>query len=414
MKRRKFGYTAIGTTFGLGTSVGYGACSLKSQYSEKVKWQMETFLSESYKGLILYDAPQIVCDLVKELTDGKFTIKLNRTVETKTGETKTEKILQKVSNGNIDCGYSGIYYASAPFRPLFFGCAIPFGLSPQEQNAWLNYKDPQDPENPLTYIQKIYQEKVGLNIIPFPAGGTGGQMGGWFTQEVDSLEKLKSSNISMRIPGLGGDILRELGVKLYSEQNGSPMTIHEIKTKLENKTIQAAEWIGPHDDFKLGLDEVANYYYYPGWWEPSTTFDVQVNKQKWEELTPQYKAIFKAACAETHNRILTEYDIKNANKLQEMLNLEANHKVKIRRFSDDILQEAKNKRDDLFGSYAEVNKNFKDVYDVWSKFKKDIRIWSEHSNYTQIYELSPEFKPYKPYDFLTNLNNCRDNNFFLP
>lgn len=199
----------------------------------------------------------------------------------------------------------------------------------------------------------------------------------------------------MRIPGLGGDVLDGLGVKIYSKINGSPLRpVSDIKTKLKNNEIQAAEWIGFYDDYQLGLNEVAKHYYYPGWWETSSIFDVQINKDKWNELPDNYKAIIKTACAETHLKILAKYDIKNAEKLQEILKLGTESKIEILRFNDEIMLKAKEETENLFKDYSQ-NPLFKEVYNEWLAFKVRIRGWSNYSNYTQTYELPEEFKPYK-------------------
>ncbi len=369
---------SIGTAGGLIGSYSLGKTKGEDSLLPIINWNMTTFLGEDHEKLILYNAPQMVCNLVAEMTNKRFTIELSRTG-------KTETILENVSKGNVDCGYSGIYYNKSEYRPLFFSSAIPFGLSPQEQNFWLYYK--QDPSDELTYIQKIY-EKIGLNVITFPAGGTGGQMGGWFKKPISSIADLKG--LKMRIPALGGDVLDRLGVKIYSKINGSPLKISEIKTKLRNNEIQAAEWIGFHDDFQLGLNKVAKYYYYPGWWEPSTTFDVQINKDKWSELPDNYKAILKTACAETHIKILAEYNLKNAKKFEEIRQLGTQNDIKISRFNNEILEKAKEETENLFNDYSQ-NPLFEEVYKEWSDFKERIREWSNYSNYTQTYELPFEF-----------------------
>lgn len=392
--RRAFLSTAFGT------SVGLAAGFFSHENTSKVNWNMTTFLTEDYKDLILYEAPQMVCDLVAKMTNDKFTINLNR-------NGNTETILEDVHQGKIDCGYSGIYYDKPKYRPLFFSSAVPFGLSPQEQNAWLYYKKKADDK--LTYIQSIY-DKIPLNVIPFPAGGTGGQMGGWFNQPVNSTADFK--NITMRIPGLGGDVLDRLGVKIYSKINGSSLKILDIKTKLNNNEIQAAEWIGFHDDYKLELDKVAKYYYYPGWWEPSTTFDVQINKNKWSELPDNYKAILQTACADTHIKILAKYDLNNAEQLQESCRLRTENKIEILRFNDEILQNAKDETNNLFDDYSQ-NPLFKEVYNEWLDFKARIRRWSNYSNYTQTYELLFEFNPYKTNNLLTDFDTCLNDNSSL-
>jgi TRAP-type mannitol/chloroaromatic compound transport system substrate-binding protein len=328
-----------------------------------ISWEMQTFLSENVRQTILYNAPQQVCDRVRKMTQDRFNITLKR-------NGKTEEILKKVSAGTIQCGYSGIYYNTAKYKPLFFGCAIPFGLSLQEQTAWLHYK--KNPNDKFTFIQSIYKEKLGLNVIPFPAGATGGQMGGWFKKKINSLGDLKDQNKIMRIPGLGANVWQRLGITTH-EQLVNPVSVDEAIQKLKSGDFFAVEWTSPYDDLQLGVNEAAKFYYYPGWWETSTTFDVQVNIDAWDKLPSHYQEIFKLACHETYTSILTEYDQKNSLALKEI----PRKGVELLRFNDDVLKAAEDQTKALLDLYAQQDKVFKEVYDEWRSFKDRIRAWSK-------------------------------------
>ncbi|NER26977.1 MAG: ABC transporter substrate-binding protein [Symploca sp. SIO1C4] len=355
--RRTFIYTAFGTSAGL--TAGWFA----GQHTPYIEWKMSTVFGESTKDTILYKAPEMVCERIKKMTNKRFIINLDRTK--KIG---TDEILKEVHNGKIQCGYSGIYYNEAKYRVLFFGSAIPFGLNPQEQNAWLNYKKNSDDK--LTYIQTIYQ-KVGLNVIPFPAGATGTQMGGWFKREITSIDQLQ--DLKMRIPGLGAEVLGKFGVSTDMDLIGQLIPINEIIKRLKDGRLDAAEWIGPYDDLKLGLDVVAPYYYTPGWWEPGTTFDVQVNREAWDKLPESYQEIFEAACLETHMKILAEYDDKNSKSLEQI----RQKGINIESFSSDILQAAEERTDQLLKTYADQDSIFAEVYQEWNSFRERIQAWSK-------------------------------------
>ncbi len=361
LSRRAFIATAIGSV-----SVGFAAGWVVADWSRKtVRWKMTSFLDENAKDVILYQAPQMVCDLVKKMSGGHFIIELY-----KNGNTK--EILKNVSDGRVECGFSGIYYNDDTYRVLFFGTAIPFGLNPQEQNAWLYYKENVTDE--LTYVQKIH-EKIGLNVVPFPAGATGAQMGGWFNKKINSKDDFE--NITMRIPGLGAEVLREsFRVRPDMYLPGGALRAHEIAKKLADGTLDAAEWTGPYDDFQLGLHKVARYYYYPGWWEPGTTFDIQVNKDVWKKLPDNYKEIFKAACSATHAYILTEYEQKNSEKLQE---IKALRNIEILPFSIDLLKDARAGTNDLLDFYSSKNEIFREVYGKWRNFRDRIQKWNQMS-----------------------------------
>ena len=327
-----------------------------------VSWDMHTFLGDSVRKTILFDAPQQVCDRVRKMTKDRFNITLKRTGGT------TEEILQKISDGVIACGYAGIYYSTRKYKSLFFGCAIPFGLRPQEQTAWLNYK--KNPDDELTFMQSIYKDKLNLNIIPFPAGAAGGQMGGWFKARVNSLDDLQDKVI--RIPGLGADVLQKLGMTTH-EQLGQTISMDEAIRRLKDGRFFAVEWTSPYDDLQLGLDKAAKFYYYPGWWEPSTTFDVQVNIDAWKKLPSNYQEIFKLACHQTYTSILTDYDQKNSLALEEI----PQRGIELLRFSNDVLKAAEKQTNAVLDLYARQDDIFKEVYDEWRSFKKKIRKWSD-------------------------------------
>lgn len=365
-RRNILSYAAIGTAgFAGGLLLNKASSQIPNIISSddqfpSISWEMNTFLNAEFSKTILYSAPQQVCDLVRKMTNNRFKITLNR-IGT------TEDILKKVSEGDIECGYSGIYYGTPKHRALFFGCAIPFGLLPQEQTAWLSYK--KNPNDELTFIQSIYKDKLNLNIIPFPAGATGGQMGGWFKAKFNSLDDLRGEVI--RIPGLGADIFQKLGMTTH-EQLGPPISIEESIRRLKNGLFFAVEWTSPYDDLQLGLDEAAKFYYHPGWWEPSTTFDAQVNIDAWRDLPPNYQEIFKLACQDTYTNTLSNYDRKNSLALKEI----PQKGVELTRFSKDILKAAEEHTKDVLELYAEQDRVFKEIYDEWSEFKERIRAWS--------------------------------------
>jgi TRAP-type mannitol/chloroaromatic compound transport system substrate-binding protein len=321
----------------------------------------------------------MISERLKEITNDQFIIEVDTT-----GGIPTEQILEKVSDGKaVQCGFSGIYYENTKYRPLYFGCAIPFGLSPQEQTAWLTYKKNSSDE--LTYIQNLYKE-LELNVIPFPAGATGGQMGGWFKKEINSVSDF--NGLTMRIPGLGADVLSDyFGIMTDKKIFGEALSLEKIAVKLAEEGkggIQAADWIGPHDDLQLNLHKSgAKFYYYPGWWEPSTTFDVQVNAKAWDDLPFAYKSTFEAVCYETYTKILSEYDQKNAELLVEIKSLERSGNIRVLQFPDKILYFAQEKTADLLKKY-DTNEQFSKVHEVWENFKKQMRSWSDLSDLSKI------------------------------
>lgn len=352
----------LATTLG-GIVIGTSATLLAASSPPRVRWRMSSVLDENVKNVLLYQAPKMVCDRVRVMSKGDFIIDVEPGGNTK-------QILQDVSNGIIECGYSGIYYNDDQYKVLFFGAAIPFGLHPHEQNVWLNFK--KDPDSGLTYMQEIYK-RVGLNVIPFPAGGTGGQMGGWFNKKIETVGDF--SGLTMRIPGLGAEVLRtyfEVQPDLYLP--GGPLRVNEIAKKLADGILDAAEWTGPYDDMQLGLHKVAKYCYYPGWWETGTTFDVQVNEEAWLTLPDHFKEILRTACQATHVDILALYEKRNSEALQDLMSLRT---VEILPYNDEILAYAKARTADLLEFYAAKNELFGEVYDEWRNVKASVQQWSQ-------------------------------------
>ena len=342
-------------------------------HNKPVKWKMVSYLNQSLKGkVLLYEVPLMVAKRVGEMTNGRFIIDVDTS-----GKMQTEAILERVKSGEIQCGFSGIYYEDPMYRPLFFGCAIPFGLTQQEQTAWLSYK--KNPNDKYTYMQTLYQRLV-KGVIPFPAGATGGQMGGWFKSKLSSPSQLQG--LKMRIPGLGADVLAELGVKSDKAVFGNPIAIDQISSRLENGDIDAAEWIGPHDDFMLNLHKTgAKYYYYPGWWEPSTTFDMQVNEESWNSLHLEYQSVFEAACHETYQKILSDYDRLNSLYLEK---IRSRNDIEILPFPSAILQRAEAETSKVLRIY-DSNAVFREVHKDWFQFKSRIRPWTDLASINRVH-----------------------------
>ncbi|MGK7896231.1 MAG: TRAP transporter substrate-binding protein, partial [Xenococcus sp. (in: cyanobacteria)] len=360
-------------------------------------WKMASFLGAGYENQILYTPPEKVAQLVSDMTNGRFKIEVSypKKEDYQQGYSTT-KLLKDVQDNKIDAAYSGIYYEiEGPSLSLFFSCAIPFGLTPQEQIAWLNYKiidDKDDVEK--KYIQYLL-EKYYDNMLIFPVACTGMQMGGWFQKPINEIGDL--SGIKMRIPGIGKVILQDdkfgvlsrcQDVDAVGKCKDARIPGHEIKERLKTGQIDAAEWIGPHEDKQLGIhqlpEELNNtwYYYYPGWWEPSTTFSIHVNKNSWEDLgkSRAYKEIFKSACSRVLYETLAEYNEKNGKALAD-LKAKYQGKIEIRRFSPEILEAVEQATDDYFKEKADKTDGFIDIWTTFNDFKKDIRQWSKIEAY---------------------------------
>jgi TRAP-type mannitol/chloroaromatic compound transport system substrate-binding protein len=315
-----------------------------------IKWQMATSWPTSLETI--FGGAQVLAERVKALTNGKFIIEPRAAGEIAPGL----EVLNVVSQGAVQAGHTAAYYYIGKSPALAFSTSVPFGLNAQQQNAWL-YEG-----GGLAKLQEIYARK--FNVIQFPAGNTGTQMGGWFRNEVKTLNDLKG--LKMRIPGLGGQVMAKLGVTVQTLPGG------EIFQALQTGAIDAAEWVGPYDDKKLGLNKVAKFYYYPGWWEPGPTLEVQINLDEWKKLPPQYQAALETAAYQSNTTMLARYDARNSEALEKLLKTG----VQVRPYSQEILEAAEKASFALYDEFGAKDADFKAVYEIWKPFRDRIYAWN--------------------------------------
>jgi TRAP-type mannitol/chloroaromatic compound transport system substrate-binding protein len=314
-------------------------------------WQMATSWPTSLDTL--FGGAQLFAQRVGELTGGKFKITARAAGEIAPGL----EVLDVVSQGAVPCGHTASYYYVGKSPVMGFGSSLPFGFNAQQQNAWL-YEG-----GGLKQLQDICASK--FNIIQFPAGNTGAQMGGWFRKEIASVTDLQG--LKMRIPGLGGQVMSKLGVTVQTLPGG------EIFQALQTGAIDAAEWVGPYDDEKLGLNKVAQYYYYPGWWEPGTTLEAQINLSEWNKLPPAYQAAIATAAQEANAVTLSRYESRNNEALQRLLD----SGVQLRRYSDEVLSAAEQASFALYDEFAAKDADFKAVFESWKQFRDRVFAWNK-------------------------------------
>ncbi len=279
-----------------------------------------------------------------QITHGKFQVRVFAPNELFPGL----EVFNKVQDGTVECGHTASYYYVGKNKAFAFDTAMPFGLTARMQNAWM-YSG-----GGLKLTRELFR---GYNIVNFPGGNTGVQMGGWFRKEIKSLADLKG--LKMRIPGIGGEIMARLGVV--------PQTLAgpEVYPALERGALDAAEWVGPYDDEKLGFHKIAKHYYYPGWWEGGPQLSIYVNAKKWQELPPAYQAAFEAAAAEANQHMSTEYDARNPLALMRLVA----QGVKLHPFPQDIMLAARKAAFGLFEDEAAKNPAFRRIYVEWKKFR---------------------------------------------
>jgi len=314
-----------------------------------VRWRMATSWPHSLDTI--YGGAETISQRVKALSGGRFLIQPFAAGELVPGL----EVLDAVQNGSVECGHTASYYYLGKNPALAFGTAVPFGLTAQQQNAWL-YAG-----GGLEAINRLYAD---FGVISFPAGNTGAQMGGWFKRQLDGLASLRG--LKMRIPGLGGKVMAELGVNVQVLPGG------EIYLALDRGAIDAAEWTGPYDDEKLGLARAARFYYYPGWWEPGPTLTALVNRQAWQRLPQEYRAMFATACMEANLSMLSRYDSLNGEALQRL----QQGGTQLEYYGETILAAARQASDQLFADTARGDAGFRAIHAEWRVFRDQVQAWN--------------------------------------
>ena len=347
MQRRKF-LTSAGAGLAASAAVIPTLTSAQTAVLPTIKWRMTSSFSKSLDTI--FGGAETIARRVKSATGGKFEIQVFAAGEI----VPAFSAMDAVKDGTVECCHTAPYYFFGKDPTFAFGCAIPFGMNARQQNAWMYHG------GGMALVREFLKD---YNIINFPAGNTGAQMGGWFRKEIKTVADLKG--LKFRIGGTGGLPLAKLGV--VPQQ----IAAADIYSALEKGTIDAAEWVGPYDDEKLGFYKIAKYYYYPGWWEGGPELDLFVNIKQWEALPPEYKSILESACAEANIDMLAKYDASNPAALKRLVG----NGVQLRAFSKDIMNACYKATVDTYEEIAAKNAKFKKIYDSWKTFRDDQILW---------------------------------------
>ncbi len=315
----------------------------------EIEWEMATSWPVGLDTI--YGGATVFAERVAALTGNRFRITPRAAGELVDGL----EVLPSVRDGGVKAGHTASYYYTGLTPAVAFGTALPFGLTARQQNAWLHEA------GGLELLQDMYAER--FNMIQFPAGNTGAQMGGWFNKEVNSLQDLRG--LTMRIPGLGGEVMSRLGVTVQVIAGG------EIFQALDTGGIDAAEFVGPYDDEKLGLQNAAKFYYYPGWWEPGPTLEVEFNLDDWNELPTPYQEVIRSAAQHSNATMIARYDAFNPPALQRIQ--EAG--TELREFPQDVLEAAEERAFEIYDEFAAKDEDFKSILAEWSEFREGVQNW---------------------------------------
>ena len=313
---------------------------------KQYNWRLVTAWPKNYPGLGM--APERIADLVGEMSNGQMKITVYGAGE----QVPAFGVFDAVSSGSHQMGHSGGYFWKGKVPAAQFFTGVPFGLTADEINAWTNRG------GGLELWREIYEP---FNIYPIPAGNTGTQMFGWFNKEINSLEDIKG--LKMRIPGIGGEVLKRAG--------GIPVTLPggELFTALQTGVIDATEWVGPYNDLTFGFQQTAKYYYYPGWHEPGSMLELLINKDAWNSLPKHLQVIIETASKAVNQDILDEYTARNNKALRELVDV---YGVELRRLPDDVIAEFKIIANDILEENAAEDETVNKVYQSYLKFKNEV------------------------------------------
>jgi TRAP-type mannitol/chloroaromatic compound transport system substrate-binding protein len=343
MKRRQFL-----TRAGIGAVATAVAAPAIAQSQPEIKWRCTSSFPKSLD--IIFGTAELIAKKVAAATDDKFQIRTFAAGEIVPGL----QVLDAVQAGTVECGHTASYYYVGKDPTFAFETTVPFGLNTRQQMAWM-YNGGG--------IELFREFLKDYNIVQFPAGQTGAQMGGWFRKEIKTVDDLKG--LKFRIAGIAGQVLAKLGVVPQQIAGG------DIYPALEKGTIDAAEWVGPYDDEKLGFQKVAKYYYYPGWWEGGPQLSTIINIAQWNTLPAVYKAVLEAACAEANAMMVAKYDAGNPAALRRLI---AGGAV-LRRFPTPVMEASLKAANELYAETSIKNPNFKKVYEEWAKFRDEENLW---------------------------------------
>jgi TRAP-type mannitol/chloroaromatic compound transport system substrate-binding protein len=349
VERRSFLKKAgVGLAAGVAAAPGLSQAQAQSAGMPEIKWRMPSSFPKSLDTL--YGGAEFISKRVAEITDNKFQIRSFAGGEI----VPALQVLDAVQAGTVECGQTAMYYYIGKDPALALACAVPFGLNTRQMNAWWYYGGGEEACAPMF---KDY------GVIGFPAGSTGTQMGGWYRKELKTVADLKG--LKFRIAGLAGGALAKLGV--VAQQIGGG----DIYPALEKGTIDAAEWVGPYDDEKLGFNKIAKFYYYPAWWEGGPMVHFLVNEKKWKELPKYYQAALEAACGEANVRMMAQYDVKNPAALQRLVA----GGTQLRPFPKSIMEASEKAVYELYDELAQKSPHWKRIYPGWKKFRDDEFLW---------------------------------------
>ncbi|TBR41944.1 TRAP transporter substrate-binding protein [Marinomonas agarivorans] len=331
-----------------GTDESAEQASASSQF-ETVNWKMVTTWPKNFPGL--GTGAEKLAKNITEMSGGRINVKVYAAGEL----VPPLEVFDAVSRGTAELGHGAAYYWKGKAPAAQFFTAVPFGLTAQEINAWIYHG------GGLALWEEVYQP---FNLIPLAVGNTGVQMGGWFNKEINSMADFQG--LKMRIPGLGGEVLKKVG--------GTPVNLPggEIFTALQTGTIDATEFVGPYNDLAFGLHKAAKYYYYPGWHEPGSAMELIINKDAFAKLPADLQLIVRSAARQANTDMLDEFTALNNDALNTLIN---EHKVQLRPLPNDVLAALRSASEETLKEVAASDALSQKVYDSFVQFRDKVSAW---------------------------------------
>jgi TRAP-type mannitol/chloroaromatic compound transport system substrate-binding protein len=327
-----------------------------AQSAPEIKWRLTSSFPKSLDTI--YGGAEFMAKQVAEMTDNKFQIQVFQAGELVPGL----QALDATSKNTVEMSHTVSYYYVGKDPTYAIFASVPFGLNARMQNSWWYQGGGMELGNEFF--------KKSANVIAFPCGNTGTQMGGWFRKEIKTVADL--SGLKFRIGGIAGQVLQKVGVVPQQLAGG------DIYPSLEKGTIDAAEWVGPYDDEKLGFQKVAKYYYYPGFWEGGPTVHAFVNLDKWNELPKSYQSILSNAAANANTWMAARYDMQNPGALKRLVA----GGTQLRPFTNEVLEACLKATNELWGEISAKNPDFKKVIEAMQAYRSDEYLWWQVAEYT--------------------------------
>ena len=358
MDRRKF-VSALGLGLGAAALAGCGQneseskpaaggdnAPAKTADQEVREWKLVTAWPKNYPGL--GTGANRFAERVTAMSGGRLTIKVHGAGEL----VPAMGVFDAVRDGSAEMGHSASYYWKGKHPATPFFTAVPFGLTAQELNSWVNFGGGQE----------LWDELYGeFGLKPLPCGNSGTQMAGWFRKEINSLEDIKG--LKIRAPGLAGEVMQRIGATPVQMPGG------EVFTSMQTGALDAADWVGPYNDLTFGLHKVAKYYYYPGWQEPGAMLEMMINKEKWDALPEDLQAIVKSAAEAENQHIYDEFTARNAEALKQLVN---EHGVELRRLPDEVLEALEKTSQEAVEDLVAGNDQARRIYESYRDFRDSV------------------------------------------